>query len=593
VLLVERKAFPRSKTCGDALTPRALAAAFRLGVRDLPGQRVGGVRIIDEVHHSSWYEDFAGHASPHYGLVVSRYELDSVLVERARAAGAELRIADAREIRWSAGRPHRVVLGSARGTVEVPAEIIVAATGSGTASRLLGPSPAPATWGVAGRVYVDTMQAAGDALEVYVPVLHGGRILPGYAWIFPVGPHRVNVGVGVFRTPGTARVSVGRLVEDFLRSRSERDPRFEGVAVVQSPVAGPIAVGPVARLIPGVLPVGDLAGLANPFTAEGIAAAIESGEIAATAITQGAGDAHDRYAGLLEEKFPRQFQFSPILKDMYSHPWPLLGRGRDLVTSQRSIAARGMEAVMWDKPVGDTLARVFESTPFWDTIDRVRTRLLQAAARTRPLFRETLAHVTNDLQSGFGWHTALGAAARRRAVRTSPILSTERERILLVLEIMNLVVRLQASLIGGGRAASPEHGWGRNTLDLALSDSLTVHGLKLIYALEADWSVLLGRTMRRLLQAEYRARVDRAAGADALYEARTETFAVAALAGLCGESTARPSTIERNQARSLARQWTGATGSVSADPADAATDGRTAQLLSVLMEIAESADQAA
>src|SRR5262249_39744809 len=49
VALLDRAAFPREKTCGDGLTPRAVAILQDIGVLDdllLVGQRIGGVEIV-------------------------------------------------------------------------------------------------------------------------------------------------------------------------------------------------------------------------------------------------------------------------------------------------------------------------------------------------------------------------------------------------------------------------------------------------------------------------------------------------------------------------------------------------------------------
>ena len=93
VLLVDRAHFPRPKTCGDGLTPRAVATLQRL---DLLPQlleagypRVEGARMVAPGGHE-WCPRFteAARQLPGYGLMVPRSELDEWLRQQAVDAGA-------------------------------------------------------------------------------------------------------------------------------------------------------------------------------------------------------------------------------------------------------------------------------------------------------------------------------------------------------------------------------------------------------------------------------------------------------------------------------------------------------------------------
>src|SRR5262245_20983894 len=82
VLLVDRVAFPRPTTCGDALVPRALAALARMGITDLPGHAVHAARFIHMPSGQDRRDDFEEHAGPR-GLVVERALLDATLLDTA------------------------------------------------------------------------------------------------------------------------------------------------------------------------------------------------------------------------------------------------------------------------------------------------------------------------------------------------------------------------------------------------------------------------------------------------------------------------------------------------------------------------------
>src|SRR5258708_28455423 len=91
VLVVEKKRFPREKTCGDGLTPRAVRQLHDMGMAGPLSQflRFDGLRSIAHgvTLELAWPEhpDF-----PPYGYVVRRRDLDELVAERAVKAGATL-----------------------------------------------------------------------------------------------------------------------------------------------------------------------------------------------------------------------------------------------------------------------------------------------------------------------------------------------------------------------------------------------------------------------------------------------------------------------------------------------------------------------
>ena len=89
VLVVEKKQFPREKTCGDGLTPRAVRQLHDIGLAEPLSQylRFDGLRSIAHgvTLELAWPEhpDF-----PPYGYVVRRRDLDKLVADRAAEAGA-------------------------------------------------------------------------------------------------------------------------------------------------------------------------------------------------------------------------------------------------------------------------------------------------------------------------------------------------------------------------------------------------------------------------------------------------------------------------------------------------------------------------
>ena len=91
VLLVEKKRYPREKTCGDGLTPRSVRQLQDMGLaEDLARHhRFDGLRSIafGRTLELRWPEhpDF-----PSYGYVVTRKDLDHLVALRAEKAGATI-----------------------------------------------------------------------------------------------------------------------------------------------------------------------------------------------------------------------------------------------------------------------------------------------------------------------------------------------------------------------------------------------------------------------------------------------------------------------------------------------------------------------
>src|SRR5215210_596684 len=92
VLVVEKKRFPREKTCGDGLTPRAVRQLHDMGLAErLEGfQRFDGLRSI--AHGITLELAWPEHPEfPSFGYVVRRRELDEMVADQAVKAGATVR----------------------------------------------------------------------------------------------------------------------------------------------------------------------------------------------------------------------------------------------------------------------------------------------------------------------------------------------------------------------------------------------------------------------------------------------------------------------------------------------------------------------
>ena len=319
VLLVDRATFPRDKVCGDGLTPRGVAGIERMGVawRDSPSfARADGLRtygtegvVLDLAWPTlrSW---------PNLGLVCRRADLDHLLVRRAVAAGARL-LEGVEVLRpttdgvWVTG----AVLNGTGPEREVRARFVVAADGH--ASRFAGAAgvrrdPTRAI-GIAARRYYRSPRPFEPILESFLNLRAGGGVIGGYGWIFFLPDGVVNVGAGVLSTfKGFRDVSARSVFDAFVRGLPPHWGITEDNAL--SPVrSGPLptAMNRTPLAVPGLLLVGDAAGMVNPFNGEGISCAIESGELAAElivdALARNRPGVTQLYPSILRERYGRYY----------------------------------------------------------------------------------------------------------------------------------------------------------------------------------------------------------------------------------------------------------------------------------------------
>jgi menaquinone-9 beta-reductase len=301
VLMLEKASFPREKVCGDGLTPRAVKAIISMGIDT--SEKAGwlhnkGLRIIGGgMRLELPWPDLA--TFPDYGLVRPRSDFDDLLVRQAVKAGALLR-----ENTFVAGpvlddRTGRIAGVTARDEdgreITYRAPLVIAADGnSSRLSLAMGIHKRDdRPMGVAVRTYYKSPRHDDDWLESWLELWDRGadgkeRLLPGYGWIFGVGDGTSNVGLGILNT-STAWGKVD--YKDLLKRWLDQTPEEWGFREENrtQPVRGaalPMGFNRQPHYTRGMLLVGDSGGMVNPFNGEGIAYAMESGELAAQIIAQ-------------------------------------------------------------------------------------------------------------------------------------------------------------------------------------------------------------------------------------------------------------------------------------------------------------------
>ena len=302
VLLLEKTSFPREKVCGDGLTPRAVKALTAMGL-PVSGGDGGwllnkGLRIIGGGGRIELdWPDLS--AFPGYGTVRTRSDFDQMLARHAEKAGA--RLLENMTVTGATldARTGRITGVTARdkdrgGEPRAFAGRVVLAC-DGNSSRLsvsMGLHKRDdRPLGVAIRTYYRTPRHDDEYLEAWLDLWDGKDLLPGYGWIFGMGDGTSNVGLGLLNTSEAfGHIDYRALLRRWLAGM----PAEWGLAEENrtQPVHGaalPMGFNRTPHYTRGLLLAGDAGGMVNPFNGEGIAYAMESGELAARTVVQALG----------------------------------------------------------------------------------------------------------------------------------------------------------------------------------------------------------------------------------------------------------------------------------------------------------------
>ncbi|MFI8926647.1 geranylgeranyl reductase family protein [Streptomyces sp. NPDC053474] len=392
VLLLEKTAFPREKVCGDGLTPRATKQLVSMGIdisEEAGWLRNKGLRIIGGgVRLQLDWPDLASY--PDYGLVRKRDDFDEQLARQAQKAGARL------YERCNVGAPliddrtGRITgveakLGEDKTPVTFHAPLVVAADGNSTrlslAMGLHRREDRP--MGVAVRTYFTSPRHDDDYLESWLELWDRrgaqDRLLPGYGWIFGMGDGTSNVGLGVLNTTAAFKELDWREV---LKAWCASMPEDWGYTPenMTGPIRGaalPMAFNRQPHYTRGLLLVGDAGGLVNPFNGEGIAYAMESGQIAADVIVQAVARATPAQRELALQRYPK------VLKDTYGGYYTLGRAFVKLIGNPKVMqiaAQRGLTHPMLMRFTLKMLANLTDPTG-GDAMDRIINGLSRVAPK--------------------------------------------------------------------------------------------------------------------------------------------------------------------------------------------------------------------
>lgn len=294
VLLCDRAAFPREKTCGGGIS-RKTVDLLEFDISSVVERRLQGAWLTYK-NRDTVVKDLG----PQSGVAVLRSRFDSLIIEQARAEGAEFRPSCSFE---SARRDGDTVgVTTSGGTFQ--AKYLIGADGVFSKVRSVFFGRDAVTYAPAVEAWIYVPPSVIDMYEDRVLFDFGG--MPrGYGWIFPKRDH---LNVGVFSLFGSSDINaeLRRFIGLYGSLKKYDSIEFRGYAI-------PLKNRKKWYQDSNVWLVGDAAGFAESFYGEGIFFGLKSAVIAGKAIRESFDHPRDRsYTDLLEKELVADLRYSAL-----------------------------------------------------------------------------------------------------------------------------------------------------------------------------------------------------------------------------------------------------------------------------------------
>ncbi len=274
VTIVDLHEFPRDKTCGSGLSPRAITALKELEVWDAIepiAYPIHGLRVVSRDGSDAWMSGGAQAGA----VVCLRHDLDFEIHKRSLERGVNFLphfAADTpilRGDRWVGIR--------AKDGREVHADQVVIANGAHTNfSTCEGPKKS-----------IHTIMGWWEGVPFranHVEMFWDDLTLPYYGWLFPESAERVNIGI-TYEDDNKLK-NARRIFQSFLDKHFHE--RLQGATQIGKwkghPIVYTYRIGKLWS--PGRVVIGEAGRMTHPATGEGIYQGMRSGMFAAEALAE-------------------------------------------------------------------------------------------------------------------------------------------------------------------------------------------------------------------------------------------------------------------------------------------------------------------
>jgi geranylgeranyl reductase family protein len=366
VLLADAAVFPRDKTCGDGLTPRAVAELQKLGLEDWLRAHTVNRGLRAHGFGQTLLLPWPGGALPDWGSAVTRTELDDHLRTTAIKAGAEA-VDGARAVGVRMDGPKVAAVEFARGArsgerFEVACDRLVVADGvRSPLGKLLGREWHRETvYGVAGRSYADSSMSDDPWISSHLWPRDGqGEALAGCDGRCPPGNGDVNGGLG---TLATAKRPADVAIKPLMAFYAEQRRADFGLGQeLRMPTSALLPMGGAVSGVAGEnwALIGDAAACVNPLNGEGIDYGLETGRLVVETMATHR-DLSAVWPALLREHYGEAFSIARRLAGLVTIPrlLPTLGPAGMRSDWLMTLALRWMGNLVTDED-RDRAARVW------------------------------------------------------------------------------------------------------------------------------------------------------------------------------------------------------------------------------------------
>ena len=325
VVLFDRCLFPRHKLCGEFLNPINWPILQRLSIANdvLSGEheKVFTFRLTS-VSGAETAAAFPAHGKQHcFGLGISRFRLDNLLLRRAEKAGAVVR-AGVRvcALRRCSGAWTLAIEDQGR-SGELSAALLVGADGRNSwVAHRLGLAGSAEAQDLFAAVQIQLQGAGAGAVQIH--------LFPGgYAGIVGIGAGLANLCFAIDKRRLRGSEGIELLLESYLcRNPHLQEALKAGQIIGPAHSAYPVYFSPRRCHGERFLLVGDAARVTEPVTGEGIYFALQSGLLAADAIDLAfaRGDFSaaqlSSYTQACQRAFRRRLWLNAIIRFFTRHP---------------------------------------------------------------------------------------------------------------------------------------------------------------------------------------------------------------------------------------------------------------------------------
>lgn len=362
VTLVDRARFPREKPCAEYLGPEALRLLGAIGALGAV-ERVGGARLSGMKVRAPDGTEFGARVG---GLGVPRVDLDSLLVDHARAAG--VRVVEGfrvtaihhEDTKDAKNRPTGIVGLDADGARRVlRAFVVIGSDGlRSIVARRLGlarRSRLPERYAMV--AHFAGVSGVTDQVEMHVE-------RDGYVGIADIGQGCTSVAMVVpSALMSRAREGAGPFLLSWLNSHPHLAARFAAAGFLSEVQAtGPFASRAARAWAPGAALVGDAAGFFDPITGQGVASALRGAALLAPFVTEAvrsgnpkrADEALAAYSRAHARSFRSQWLVDKCIALVVAHPTPM-NRIAHLLHARQEMADLLLGVTSGSRPTHEVL----------------------------------------------------------------------------------------------------------------------------------------------------------------------------------------------------------------------------------------------